>query len=241
MLQPIAPQMIHLVKQQVSQQTDAATMRESVTHYLDDRFSCGSLTPTLDDPARQRIIALESRAKLALATASDDPVEFTYQNLIREIDTEAQFGIFLASPAGKVAQLQRVHGDAGGLGRLHQLIAEFAPVLFAEKYYGSGRKLDQVLIEINSRYDRANLEAEVSELILMHLLHDDGEASDWADELRLVFYACHEDRVRRRFDLTTMQSTSASRRLADQIRNLSDRAGDYAERIAAIRERAGTA
>jgi hypothetical protein len=225
----------------MSRQTNEVTLQESVTLYLDDRFSCGSLMPALDDPSSQRIIALESRAKLALTIASDDPVEFTYQNLIREIDNEARFGIFLASPAGNAAQLRRLSGDTGRLGQLHQLIAEIAPVLFTEEYYGSGRQLDQVLIAINSRYDRANVEAEVSELILMHLLGDEDEASDRADELRALFYACHEERVRRRFDLTPVQSTSASRRLADRIHELSSRAGDYAERVAAIRKRAGTA
>ncbi len=232
--------MIHLVKQPVSSD-DAVTLQESVTHYLDDRFSSGSLMPALDDLSSQRIIALENRAKLALTIEADDPVEFTVQNLIREIDTEAKFGIFLATPAGNAAQLRRLNGDAGGSGKLHQLIAEIAPVLFAEQYYGSGRQLDQVLVEINSRYDRANLDAEVSELILMHQLGNEDEASDKADALRALFYACHEERVRRRFDLTPMQGTNASRQLADKIRTMCDRAGDYAERIAAIRERAGTA
>jgi hypothetical protein len=222
-------------------QIDEATLQESVTHYLDDRFSCGTLMPALGIPSSQRITALESGAKLELAMASDDPVEFTYQNLIREIDTEAKFGIFLASPAGNAAQLRRLNGDAGGLGQLHQLIAEIAPVLFSKEYYGSGRQLHQVLIAINSRYDRANLEAEVSELILMHLLDDEDEASDRADKLRALFYACHEERVRRRFDLDAVQSARAAQRLANDIRNLTERAGDYAERVAMIRERAGTA
>lgn len=233
--------MIHLVKQRFSPHEDAATLQESVTHYLDDRFGGGSLMPAFDDPSSQRIIALESRMKLALTIESDDPVEFTYQNLIREIDTEAQFGIFLASPAANAAQLRRLRGEPGGSGRLHQLIAEIAPVLFSDEYYGSGRQLDQVLIRINSRYDRANLEAEVSELILIHLLGDEDEAADRTDELRALFYSCHEERVRRRFDLQSMQSPNASRRLAERVRSMTERAGDYAERIAAIRERAGTA
>jgi hypothetical protein len=233
--------MIHLVKEQPRRHEHAATLQESVTYYLDDRFGSGSLMPAFDDLSSQRIIALESRVKLALTIESNDPVEFAYQNLIREIDTEAKFGILLSSPAGKAAHLLRSSGKAGRYGNLHKLIAEIGPVLFAEEYYGSGRQLDQVLIGINSRYDRANLEAEVSELILIHLLGDADEAANRADELRALFYAYHEDSVRRRFDLAPMQSTFASRRLADDVRNLTDRAGDYAERVAAIRERAGTA
>ena len=230
-----------MVKKHADQHEIAATLQESVTHYLDDRFSCGSLMAALDDPSLQRVIARESSAKIALAIASDDAAEFTYQNLIREIDKEANFGIFLASPAGNAARLRRLDGDTGEYGKLHELIARIAPVMFAEEYFRSGGKIDEVLVAINSRYDQANLEAEVSELLLIHLLDDEDEASDRTDELRALFYACHEEQVRRRLDLPPAHNERAVRRLADRIRNLTDRAGDYAERVAAIREHAGTA
>ena len=44
----------------------------------------------------QRQITEENMAKLALVFESDDPAEASYRDLIREISTEAENGIYLA-------------------------------------------------------------------------------------------------------------------------------------------------
>ena len=50
---------------------------------------------------------------------------------------------------------------------------------------------------VEARYERATLDAEVSELILLSLLDDEDAAADTVDSLRAQFYAYHEDRRRK--------------------------------------------
>ena len=66
----------------------------------------------------QRRITEENMAKLALVFESDDPAEACYRDLIREIDTEAETGIFLARHDAVARHLQRVVDEPGVSGEL---------------------------------------------------------------------------------------------------------------------------
>ncbi|GEM_PF-1585299 len=216
-------------------------IEDAVAAYLNDRFgSDDSPMARLDRWSQQRI-TVENMAKLALVLESGDPTEHCYQNLIREIDTEAETGIFLATPAANAAQLRRLAGESGISGRLYQLLPEVAPVLFADELQHSNKNLDLVWVSIEARFDRANLDAEISELILMHLLDSEETASDMSDALRAMLYTFHEDLARRRCRLPRLLNERATRHLVGLVQGLSERAGSYDERIVDIGQRAGTA
>ena len=71
---------------------DAIRSRVSVYLYQvynEDKGFLGNL-----DRFTQRRITDENLAKLALVLDSEDPAETCYRDLIREIDTEAETGIF---------------------------------------------------------------------------------------------------------------------------------------------------
>jgi hypothetical protein len=232
--------MYKIVDNSSDRSTDREVLDDAVTDYLESRFgSDAPMRAYLDRWAQQRI-ALENRAKLDLALESADPVEHCFQNLIREIDSEAETGIFLATPAGNAAQLCRLSGEEAMSGQLHQELPTIAHLAFPDEFEHSREDLDLVWISVNARYDRANLDAEVSELILMHLMGTEEQASDMADALRAIFYTFHEARVRRRFDLPELQDMQASRRLTARVTQLTRRAGDYDARISSISRRAGT-
>ena len=213
---------------------DREMLDDAVTDHLEGRFdSDGAMRVYLDRWTRQRI-ALENRAKLDLVLEAEDPVEHCFQNLIREIDSEAEPGIFLSTPAGLAATLCRLSGEESMSGQLHLTLPTIA------QFEHSKHDLDLVWVAINARYDRANLDAEISELILMHLMGAEEHASDMADALRTVFYAFHEARIRRRFELPQIMDVKASRHLTARVTQLTRRAGDYDARISAISRRAGT-
>jgi hypothetical protein len=213
---------------------------DAVNAYLSDRFDDGdSALSRLDGWSKKRIAA-ENLAKLALVLEAGDPVEHCYQNLIREIDSEAEAGIFLAAPAANAATLCRLSGEAGISGRLYQQLPRIAPHLFADELLHSNENLDLVWVAIEARYDRANLDAEVSELLLMHLLEEEESAADMTDALRALLYAFHEDLARRRSTLPRLLNERATRHLVRMVAQLAERAGDYGTRIEAIGRRAGT-
>ena len=219
---------------------DREMLDDAVTDHLEGRFdSDGAMRVYLDRWTRQRI-ALENRAKLDLVLEAEDPVEHCFQNLIREIDSEAEPGIFLSTPAGLAATLCRLSGEESMSGQLHLTLPTIAQFVFPDEFEHSKHDLDLVWVAINARYDRANLDAEISELILMHLMGAEEHASDMADALRTVFYAFHEARIRRRFELPQIMDVKASRHLTARVTQLTRRAGDYDARISAISRRAGT-
>lgn len=216
-------------------------IRDAVAAYLGERFeSKDSPLSRLDRWSQQRI-RVENEAKLDLVLEDADPIEHCYQNLIREIDSEAESGIFLATPAANAAQLRRLAGESGISGRLYQQLPKIAPVLFADELEHSNSNLDLVWVTIEARYDRANLDAEVSELILMHLLETEDTAADMTDALRAMLYTFHEDLARRRCDLPRLLNERATRHLVAMISELSERSGEYDQRVSAISQRAGTA
>jgi hypothetical protein len=226
--------MLKLVKGGRNGTPKSTTIQASVIAYLEDRFQGGE--PGLAQLDRWSIdrIMRENRAKSALVEASRDPVEHCVQNLIREIDAEAQVGVFLPGPARHAAQLRRLAGEHGITGRLDLEMARIAPIVFAEEAHRSGPDLDVVWNTVSARYDRAHIEAETSELILMHLSQSEDDAADAADDFRSVFYAFHEDRLRSSFDLADKLDENSSRRLVASVAELGRRAGSYAGRIEAI-------
>jgi hypothetical protein len=216
-------------------------IRDAVAAYLNDRFT-GKDNPLarLDRWSQQRIV-LENQAKLALVLEADDPAEHCYQDLVREIDSEAEAGIYLGTPAANAAQLRRLAGENGVSGRLYQELPAIAAILFADELAHSNDNLDLVWVAIEARYERANLDAEVSELILMHLKDEEETAADMADALRAMLYTFHEDLARRRCGLPRLLNDRATRHLVTMVSGLADRSGNYGARIAAISQRAGTA
>ena len=85
---------------------DAA--RTQVAAYLYELFANDEgLLANLDRWTQQRITE-ENMAKLALVFESDDPVETSYKDLIREIDTEAENGIYLAKADSPIRHLSRI-------------------------------------------------------------------------------------------------------------------------------------
>ena len=233
--------MLRVIQGGKSQVRTGDSVHDAVTAYLNDRFtSRDSAMARLDRWSQQRI-AVENQAKLALVFEDQDPMEHCYQNLIREIDSEAETGIYLATPAANAAQLRRLAGEAGVSGRLYQQLPKIAPILFADELQHSNENLDLVWVSIEARYDRANLDAEVSELILMHLLEQEDTAADMTDALRAMLYTFHEDLARRRCELPRLLNDRATRHLVTMISQLAERSGDYGMRIAEISKRAGTA
>jgi hypothetical protein len=215
-------------------------IQQSVRAYLNDRlYGDEPGLASLDRWSIARILR-ENQAKAELVEEAPDPTERCYQDLVREIDAEAQVGIFLPDHARHAAQLRLLGGEPGITGRLDLELPRVAPTLFADEFQRSQQDLDLVWVTIRARFDRAHIEAETSELMLMHLLDSEDEAADAADELRSVFYAFHEDRIRRSFDLGAKLDDRNSRQLIIKVAQWSDRAGSYADRIDCICRRAGT-
>jgi hypothetical protein len=232
--------MLKLVKGGRNGTKKSTTIQASVIAYLDDRFQGGEPgLARLDRWSIDRIMR-ENRAKAALVEEAGDPVEYCVQNLIREIDAEAQVGVFLPNPARHAAQLRRHFGEPGITARLDLEMPRIAPTMFAEEARRSGPDLDVVWNTVSARFDRAHIEAETSELVLMHVLDSADNAADTADEFRAVFYAFHEDRLRRSFDLEDQLDEERGKRLVATVAELGRRAGSYADRVDAILRRAET-
>jgi hypothetical protein len=233
--------MLRLIRGGKDEARNDGDIAAAVGAYLSDRFSIESSPLSRLDRWSQQRIVVENQAKLELVLEADDPTEHCYQNLIREIDSEAETGIYLATPAANAAQLRRLAGESGISGRLYQQLPKIAPILFEDELKHSNENLDLVWVSIEARYDRANLDAEVSELILMHLLESEDTAADMTDALRAMLYTFHEDLARRRSGLPRLLNDRATRHLVVLVSELSTRSGDYEERVRQISEKAGTA
>jgi hypothetical protein len=177
-------------------------------------------------------------AKLRLVFEAEDPPEACYRDLIREIDTEAESGIYLARPGSPFRHLARVAEERGVSGRLHQEIDVFAPVVFADEVRHSAEDLDLVWVTIEARHERAHLDATVSEIIMSHLLDDADAARDMTNAIRSLHYAFHEDVVRRRCGLPLVLDTHERRDLDIMIGEFRARSGNYEARTEEIGRRA---
>ncbi len=215
-------------------------IRSEAAAYLYEQFTAEDSLLGRLDRWTQRRISEENLAKIAMVLESDDPVEYCYQNLIREIDTEAETGIYLLRPGAKTKQLRRLAGESGVSGKLYQQMPTIAPVLFPDELEHSSKNLDIVWVTIEARYDRAFIDARISEMLLARLSDNASAARDMTDALRALLYAFHEDLARRQCELPRLLNDRATGDLVTMISELAARSGDYQERVKAICERAGT-
>ena len=211
-----------------------------VSRCLYDAFSAEDGILSNVDRWTQRKVTLENLTKIELAHAADDPVEYCYQNLIREIDTEAETGIFLVKKNAGDPSLARLAGEPGVSGELGSAVAYMAPTLFADELSHSNDQLDLVWVSIRARFERARVDAEVSKIAMGILMHDQDVAADMADALRSMMYAFHEDSARQRCGLPPLLDEQRARELSVMVAQLETRAGSYADRVLEITSRADT-
>ncbi len=188
----------------------------------------------------QRRITEENMAKLALVFESDDPVETCYKDLIREIDTEAENGIYLAKADSSIRHLSRIVDEPGVSGELSDHIEAIAKSMFADELAHSTEDLDLVWITIQARHDRAHVDAQVSEIIIGHLMGDAEMARDMCNALRSLQYASHENVARRCCNLNLLTDDRDERDLMIMVSELEKRSGSYENRIAEINSRVDT-
>ena len=185
----------------------------------------------------QCIIRSENLAKLALVFEAEDPAEACYRDLIREIDTEAEYGIYIARQGCPSRHLARVVEERGVSGKLYQEIDRIAPVVFADEVKHSAEDLDLVWITIEAGHERAHLDATVSEIIMSHLLDDADAARDMTNAIRALHYAHHEDVVRRRCKLPLVLDDRERREVDIMVGESIVRSGSYEARTGEIRQR----
>jgi len=217
-----------------------AMIRSDVANYLHEAFTADDSAMAWMDRWTERRVIDENMAKIGLVLEADDPVEYCYQNLIREIDTEAETGIFLLGKESYSSELRELANDPGVSGELHDQMDVIARVIFKGGLAQSYLDFDIVWVTIQARYDRAKIDATVSEIIMSHLTGDGRGNPDMSMALRSLLYSFHEDITRRITGLKPMLDERNNRELLTMISVLTERAGDYLPRVDAIRERAGT-
>ena len=189
----------------------------------------------------QRHITEENMAKLAMVFESDDPAEACYKDLIRELDTEAETGIYLARADADERHLRRVTDEPGVSGDLYSAVEAIAPIIFADEVAHSTDDLDLVWVTIQAHHDRAHVDAMVSVIIMSHLLDDANAARDMTNAIRALQYSFHEDVVRRRCELPRIIDDRDERELQIMVTELAQRSGNYEDRVTAILNRANSA
>jgi len=222
----------------VQKTESSATIRSDVATYLYDVFTSDDSALSGLDRWTQRRVMEENMAKIALALEAEDPIEHCYQNLIREIDSEAETGIYLTRTNAISAELSELADDPGISGKLHQQMRTIAPIIFADELAHSDRGMDLVWVTIQARYDRAKIDAVVSEMILACLTDTDPSESGMGTALRSLMYSFHEDLARRLTGLPSILDDLSTRDLVLMVTELADRAGEYGPRVDAISERA---
>ncbi len=214
----------------------SATVAEHIYH----EFSrADGLLGKLDRWTRQRIID-ENLAKACLVLEAEDPGEACYRDLVREIDCEAETGIYLARKGTKPAHLQDVIDDPGVSGELYWQVEAIAPCVFPDEAARSNDDLDLVWITIEASHDRAHLDATVSEIIMSFLMDDADIVHDMTGVLRSLMYTHHEDAARRQSELPTLLSDAEIHDLEIMVAELTARSGDYDERVDVIRSKVDT-
>jgi hypothetical protein len=180
--------------------------------YAEDDGLLGDL-----DQWTQRRIIDENLAKLGLILDADDPAETCYRDLIREIDTEAETGIFLVRSGSLSRHLRSLADEPGISGKLNREIIKIAPVVFPEQT------------------SRSTVD------LIMNYMNDDADSSrDMTHAMRSLLYASHEDVVRRRCNLPLLLDEREHRELRIMVGELAVRSGSYEKRVREIRKRART-
>ncbi len=213
----------------------AQAARAQIATYLYEVYANDSGLLSNLDRWTQRRITEENMAKLALVFESDDPAEACYRDLIRELDTEAETGIYLARRGSPARHLKRVVDEPGVSGELYKEIDTIAPIAFADETAHSTEDLDLVWVTIEARHDRAHVDAAVSEIMMGHLMDDADAARDMSNAIRALQYAFHEDVVRRRCELPRLLDDRDERDLVIMVSEMAKRSGSYEERAEEIR------
>lgn len=200
---------------------------DAVTTMLSERIADRS-SPMggMDRWTQQRIVA-EITEKTSQVLESSDPVEHCYQNLIREIDLEAETGVLLANRVLGSDSLKLMCDDPGVSGELYRDMERIAPVMFADEYERSNADLDLVWAAVQAKYDRARLESESSELIMQFLIDSAEHTHDMSSALRSMFFSFHEDGIRRQFSLPSLLDERETRDLLIMVSGLVDRAAKH--------------
>ena len=232
--------MLSLVPNDTNRYSLSEAVHADVSRYLYEVFSAEDGLLSNIDRWTQRRVTIENLTKIELAHAAEDPVEYCYQNLIREIDAEAQNGIFLVRPSSADPSLRLLASEPGVSGELGSAVAYMAPTLFADELAHSNDQLDLVWVAIRARFERARVDADISRIAMGYLIHDADIAQDMADALRSMMYAFHEDAARRDCGLPVLLDEQRARELAVMVAQLETRAGDYADRVREITSRADT-
>jgi hypothetical protein len=232
--------MLSLVPNDTQRYSLSETIHAEVSRYLYEAFTAHDGLLSNVDRWTQRRVTVENLTKIELAHASEDPVEYCYQNLIREIDAEAQTGIFLVGKDAADASLSPLANEPGVSGELKDQVAYIAPALFADALAHSNDQLDLVWVTIRARFERARVDAEVSRIAMGILMQDADVAQDMADALRSLMYPFHEYVTRHQCQLPPLFDERQARELTIMVSQLEKRAGDYADRVREITSRADT-
>lgn len=215
-------------------------IRSAVSNHLYEAFVMNDDGVSDLDKWTQTRIRNENMAKLALLFEADDPAEHCYQNLIRELDVEAENGIYLVGTEPQNDELRQLQNDPGISGALRLQLRSIAESMYADELKHSADDLDLVWVSIQARYDRARLDASVSELVMRYLLDSADATEDMTNAMRALLYSFHEDLVRRVCDLPSLLGERESRDLLVMVLELEKRCGSYDERISVIQKRAGS-
>ena len=232
--------MLSLVPNDTSRYARSEAIHAEASRILYEAFSADNGLLSNVDRWTERRVTLENVTKIELAHTAKDPVEYCYQNLIREIDSEARTGIFLVSGTSPDGLLRTLSNDPGISGELGCAVAYMAPTLFSDELAHSDDQLDLVWVTIRARFERARVDAQVSTASLGVLMQDADIAQDMADALRTIMYAFHEHVARQRCGLPVLLDEQRARELSVMVAQLEMRAGDYADRIREITSRADT-
>jgi len=232
--------MLSLVRPEKSTGALAERIRADIRAYLYETFAQEDGALAGLDRWTQRRISGENLAKAELVLEAEDPTEYCYQNLIREIDSEGEAGVFLASPGTRHPVLRQLVGESGISGTLHEHIDRIAPRLFTDEVRHSDRKLDLVWVSLRARYDRAVVDAGVSGIVMKHLTGNTSGTGDMLFALRSLLYAFHDDAVRRHCGLERVLAEPATRDLVLMVAELVERSGAYGDRVREIEKRAET-
>jgi len=232
--------MLSLVPNKPNRYSLSEAIHADVSSFLYEAFSSDDGLLGNVDRWTQRKVTMENLAKIELVLEADDSVDYCYQNLIREIDTEAETGIYLVGKHPENPALQRLVDEPGISGELCREIPTIAPILFRDELSHSDDQLDLVWVTISARYDRARVDAEISRIVMGFLMDDADVAQDMADAVRTLMYSFHEDLSRRQCELPLQLDERETRELVLMVSELEKRAGDYVERVGEICGRSGT-
>jgi hypothetical protein len=170
-------------------------VQDRVSEHLSDAFGDEhSELAGLDHWTRQRLID-ENLAKVSLVFEAENPIEVCYHDLIREIDIEAETGIYHARPDARQEYLRNVVEESGVSGEL----------------CGEDKRM---------AHERAHLAACVSEIAMTFLMDDAEPVKDMSDVLRAFFYTIHEDNDRRQRQLPALLGELERRDLQTMVTEL---------------------